>query len=163
MPQFEFSSVFWPQLFWLALVFSVLFFGIILPTLPKLGKVVDARESKISGDINHAETAKAQADEISGSDDMARAQSHENARQVIANAKDTAAKSVEKKLAAAGAKIDEKMTVSQANILDARTKALAEIETVAADSAADIVEKLSGVRPAVSAASAAIKAALAAA
>ena len=52
---------------------------------------------------------------------------------------------------------------AQAELLAARNKAVAEIETIAADSAADIVEKLSGTRPVAASAKAAVKAALVAA
>ena len=43
MPQFEFGTVFIPQLFWLAVFFVVLYFGIVRLTLPRLGKVMDER------------------------------------------------------------------------------------------------------------------------
>lgn len=161
MPQFDFANVFWPQLIWLAVIFSVLFFGIVLPTLPKLGRAVDAREEKIKGDIDGAEAAKANADIVVEENETGHAKAQESSRAVVALAKDKAAKSVEKKLAAANEKIEAKLNAAQAELAQARTKAMAEIETIAADSAADIVEKLSGTRPAAAAAKAAAKSVLA--
>lgn len=161
MPQFDFANVFWPQLIWLAVIFSVLFFGIVLPTLPKLGRAVDAREEKIKGDIDGAEAAKANADIVVEENETGHAKAQESSRAVVALAKDKAAKSVEKKLAAANEKIEAKLNAAQAELAQARTKAMAEIETIAADSAADIVEKLSGTRPAAAAARAAAKSVLA--
>ena len=157
MPQFDFANVFWPQLIWLTVIFSVLFFGIVLPTLPKLGRAVDAREEKIKGDIDGAEAAKANADIVVEENETGHAKAQESSRAVVALAKDKAAKSVEKKLAAANEKIEAKLNAAQAELAQARTKAMAEIETIAADSAADIVEKLSGTRPAAAAARAAAK------
>ena len=58
-------------------------------------------------------------------------------------------------------KIEAKLNAALAELAQARTKAMAVIETIAADSAADIVEKLSGTRPAAAAARAAAKSVLA--
>jgi F-type H+-transporting ATPase subunit b len=160
MPQFDFANVFWPQLAWLALVFSVLFFGVVLPTLPKLGRAVDARENKIAGDITAAETAKMKSDDLAVAYQAAHIKAQEDARSAMADAKAKAAVSVEKKLAVAGARIDEKMAKAQAELAAARGKAIAEIEAIAADSATDIVEKLSGIRPGAASAKAAAKAVL---
>lgn len=161
MPQFDFANVFWPQLIWLAVIFSVLFFGIVLPTLPKLGRAVDAREEKIQSDIEGAEASKANADAITAENEAAHFSAQEGARAAIASAKDKAAKSVEAKLSAANEKIEAKLNAAQAELAQARLKAMAEIEAIAAESAADIVEKLSGTRPAAAVANAAAKSVLA--
>jgi F-type H+-transporting ATPase subunit b len=161
MPQFDFANVFWPQLIWLAIIFAVLFFGVVLPTLPKLGRVVTAREDKIAGDIATAEAAKAEADGVEEANVLNRASSQEKAREALAEAKAKAAKSVEKKVAAATAKLDEKMAAANADIEKARKKAMTQVEDIASDSAAQIVEKLTGKRPTPAATSKAAKAALA--
>ncbi len=161
MPQFDFATVFWPQLIWLAIVFAVLFFGVVLPTLPKLGRVVTAREDQIAGDIATAEAAKAESDSVGEANVLTRASSHEKAREALAGAKAKASKSVEKKIAAATAKLDEKMAVANADIEKARKKAMTQVESIAADSAAQIVEKLTGKQPSAAATSKAAKAALA--
>jgi F-type H+-transporting ATPase subunit b len=147
MPQFDFATVFWPQLIWLTIIFSVLFFGIVLPTLPKLGRVIDAREEKVRGDVEAAEAAKQAADATQAANLTSTASAQEAARQALAVAKAKAAASVEKKLAAANAKITEKLVADQAVLEAARSKAMTEVTAVAGDSAADIVEKLGGVRP----------------
>ena len=62
MPQFEFATVLVPQLFWLAVIFAVLYFGVIRLTLPKLGRVMESREAKVTGDLDSAAHAKAERD-----------------------------------------------------------------------------------------------------
>ena len=161
MPQFDFTHVFWPQFIWLAIVFSVLFFGVVLPTLPKIGRVVDARENKITGDIDAAATAKTKSDDLMTAYDAANKKAHEDARTAINDAKNAAAISTEKKLIAAAAKVDEHMAKAQAELGVARSKAIAQIEAIATESAADIVEKLSGTRPAAALAATAVKSVLA--
>ena len=64
-------------------------------------------------------------------------------------------------MAEANAALDAKAAAAQASLDTARSNALAEIETVAAEAATDIVEKLTGTRPADADAVAAARAALA--
>jgi F-type H+-transporting ATPase subunit b len=161
MPQFDFAHVFWPQLFWLAIVFSVLFFGVVLPTLPKLGRVMTERENKVAGDLASAETAKAEADTVGETNEAGLAAARTAAREQMAAAKAKAAKSVEKKIATATAKLDEKSLAAQAELEKARKKAMAQVGGIAAESASMIVEKLTGKRPTSAAVAKATKVAVA--
>jgi len=161
MPQFDFHHVFWPQVAWLAVFFVILYFGIVGPTLPKLGKVMAERDDKVTGDIASAENAKAGADKLAADYDAGVAAAQDNARAVITKARSQASAEVESRLKAANATLDEQAAKAAMSLETARTKAMAEIEGVAADAAATIVEKLTGKRPAESAASAAARAALA--
>ena len=161
MPQFDFQTVFWPQLVWLAVFFTILYFGIVGPTLPKLGKVVTEREGKITGDIDSAAAAKANADAL-GADYAAgitAAQDAARARLNQARAESSAA--IEAQLSAANARLDADAASAKASLDVARANALAEIESVAGEAAADIVEKLTGACPAAEAVAAATRTALA--
>jgi len=160
MPQFDFAHVAVPQLVWLALFFAVLYFAIILPTLPKLGRVMEARENQVAGDIGTAEAAKAEADRIGADYDAGIAAAHEQARRRTEAARASAAQSLEAVLARSKASLDARTAEAEASLAAARRAALAEIETVAAEAAADIVEKLTGQRPAPDASAAAARAAL---
>ena len=160
MPQFDFSNVFWPQLIWLAIVFAVLFFGVVLPTLPKLGRAMEAREDKIRGDIEQAEVAKGIADSVNGKAAAADIAARENARTMLADAKSKADASVAKKLAAADGRVEAKLDAAQSDIAKVKAKAMTHIEAIAAENATSIVAKLSGVKMPASATSAAIKAAM---
>jgi F-type H+-transporting ATPase subunit b len=159
MPQFDFAHVFWPQLFWLAIVFSILFFGVVLPTLPKLGRAISAREDQVAGDLSTAETAKADADSVGQSNALHLDAARDTARTHLAQAKAKAAKSVEKKLATATAKLDEKSTIAQTELAKSRKKAMGQVESIAAESASLIVEKLTGKKPTSAAVAKAAKAA----
>ena len=147
MPQFDFATVFWPQLIWLAIIFSVLFFAIVLPTLPKLGKVIDAREDKVRGDVTAAETAKSAADTLQVENASETSKAQEAARAALAEAKAKAAHAVEQKLAAANAKIAQHQAMEQGKLDNVRDVALKSVAATAHETAADIIQKLSGVRP----------------
>src|SRR3546814_5188646 len=79
MPQFELAN-FAPQMVWLCIAFAILFFGIVMPTLPKLGRVVQARADKVTGDIDSAAKAKADADRIEADYAAGIASAQESAR-----------------------------------------------------------------------------------
>ena len=160
MPQFDFQHVFWPQLILLAIFFVILYFGIVQLTLPKLGKVIDARENQVSGDLATAETAKSQADRLKADYDSDVAAAQETARARLAQARAEAASAMEARLAASTAALDAKAVAANQSIEAARSSALAEIEGVSAEAAAAIVEKLTGIRPDAAAAQFAARAAL---
>ena len=160
MPQFEFAN-FLPQMFWLAIFFAILYFGVVRLTLPKLGRVMEAREDRVSGDLSSAERAKAEADRMQAEYDAGVAEAHTAARGAIAEAQARAAASLETSLKASNATLDERAAAAQTSLDAARTRAMTEIESVSADAAGDIVEKLTGVRPAAHDAAEAARAALA--
>jgi len=147
MPQFEFST-FLPQMVWLAIFFAVLYFGVVRLTLPKVGRVIEAREDQVSGDLSAAQGAKAESDRMAADYDAGVAAAQDAARARVAEARAAAALSIEAKLKASNAAIEAKSGAAQAELDAARSSALGEIEGVAASIAADIVERLTGERPA---------------
>jgi len=161
MPQFDFANVFWPQLAWLVVFFSILYFGIVRLTLPKLGRVMTAREDQVTGDIGAAEAAKAEADRMANAHEASVVASQDGARAKLVAARASATASIEAKLALSKAALDARSDEAQAALDSARRDAVGKIEAVAADAAADIVEKLTGERPSGDAATVAARAALA--
>lgn len=161
MPQFDFAHVFWPQIAWLAVFFVILYFGIVGPTLPKLGKVMAERDDKVTGDIASAEAAKAASDKLAADYAAGVATAQEEARARLLKARADAAAKAEVQLNAANAKLDAQAAQAETDLAAARTRALTEIESVAVEAAASIVEKLTGTRPADSSAADAVRAALA--
>ena len=160
MPQFDLAN-FLPQLVWLALFFAILYFGVVRMTLPKLGRVMTARENQVTGDLDTAAAAKAEADRMAADYDRGVAAAQDVARAKLGEARAAATAALEGKLAASKAVLDARAEEAQAGLDAALAKAFGQIETVAADAAADIVEKLTGARPVTGDVSAAARAALA--
>ncbi|MBA4161278.1 MAG: ATPase [Novosphingobium sp.] len=158
MPQFDFAHVLWPQLAWLFVTFAVLYFGVVRLTLPKLGKVMDARESSISGNLATAQAVKQAADEIDARYHAEMNASREEARKAIADAKAKAAKSTEAKLSKAGAKAEAALSEAEDRIAQAVAKAEGALATAAAENAQAIVARLTGVEPKLDAAKAVVAA-----
>ncbi len=161
MPQFEFDTVFIPQLFWLGIFFAILYFGIVRMTLPKLGRVMENREAKVNGDIDAAAAAKQSADQLEADYKAGIAQAREDARQALAESKAGAARATEARLAEASAASDAQIAAAEARIAESRAAAMQEIETVATESAVSIVDRITGKAPPEAKARGAAKAALA--
>lgn len=155
MPQFELAN-FLPQMFWLAIFFAILYFVVVRPTLPKLGRVMTQREDQVAGDIDRAAKAKAEADRIAAAHDQAIAEAQTTARGKVGEAQAKAAAALERKLKASNDALAAEAQAAQASLSAARANAMGDIETVAAEAAADIVEKLTGTRPSPAAARAAL-------
>jgi F-type H+-transporting ATPase subunit b len=160
MPQFELST-FLPQMVWLAIFFAILYFGIVQLTLPKVGRVIEAREAQVAGDIAQAQAAKDQADRMATAYDQGVAEAQDKARANVAEARTRASAALEERLKAANAATEARMAEADRALAEARTSALGQIEGVAADAAADIVERLTGARPTADEAAGAARAALA--
>lgn len=161
MPQFDFANVFVPQLFWLTIFFVVLYFGVVRTTLPRLGKVMDARESTIAGDLTSAREAKDRADALAAEVRSESERHREAARSVIAAAKEEAAAAGAKRLAVADETISARLAEADRRIAAVRDEARASIREVATEGAQAIVAKLTGTKPSPAAVRAQVDAALA--
>jgi len=163
MPQINQLAENWyfaSQLFWLALIFGAVFVVIGLGMYPKIEATVDARDRKVADDLAAAKAAHAAADHLEEQyrqqNDAARAA----AQKAVQDAKDKAARDAEKRLAKIDAELGGKMAAAEADVAAARKSAMAEIESVAAEAAGDLVARLSGVTVAAADAKAAVKAVL---
>ena len=145
MPQIaQISEIFASQFFWLAIVFGLIYFVIGRSMLPKIEATVDARDRKIAEDLAEAERARARADEIEEAHRLETERSRAEAQKVTQAAKDAAAREREARVKAADAETATRVEAAEARIRAAADAAMAEIETVAAEAAQDMVQRLSG-------------------
>jgi len=161
MPQItQLPFIFFSQLFWLAIVFGIIFFGVGRGMLPKIQSTVDAREKKIAEDLERAQAARAKADETEAAwrarMDAARAE----AAQLSQDARQASAKDTEAKVKKAADKINLKVEVAEGKIRDAVAAAKSEIEGVAVEAAQDMVQRLTGIKVDQNQVAAAVKAEL---
>jgi F-type H+-transporting ATPase subunit b len=146
MPQIaQLPVIFWSQLFWLAIIFGIIFFGIGRGMLPRIQSTVRQRDKTIAEDLKRAQAARSAADETEAAwrarMDAARA----DAARIAEEAKQASARDTEGKVKKAADKINGKVEVAERRIRDALTAAQVEIEAVAAEAAQDMVAKLTGI------------------
>ncbi len=147
MPQFDQlgeTGYLVSQLFWLALVFGAIFLIIGRGMLPKVEATVDARDAKIAGDLAAAKAARDSADAIEQDWRNRQAAARSDAQAIVAAAKAKGANDNAARLAAAMGEVEARLTKAEAGIAKARASAMAEVESVAAESAQALVQRLTG-------------------
>ncbi len=143
LPQFD--PTWWPgQMVWFVAIFVLVFVLMSKWFVPRLGGTIDRREDTISGDIAQArklkEEAEAQAAAAAGETRQARARVERLAQEARARAaSETAAVQ-----AAEDAKLAESLASAEVAIRAARDQAMANVRTIAQDTASSIIEKLTG-------------------
>lgn len=161
MPQIaQIAETYSSQIFWLLLTFGFVFFVVGRGMVPKVQATVDARDGKIAEDLATAKASFAKADELEEQWRAKENASRADAQAVIAEAKAGAAKASEGQLHAADAAIAARIAAAEASVEAARSSALAEVEAVAADAAAEMVLRVAGTQVSPLAATEAAKAAL---
>jgi F-type H+-transporting ATPase subunit b len=146
MPQItQLSSIIFSQLFWLAIVFGIIFFGIGRGMLPKIQSTVDAREKRIADDLERAQAARAEAEEMEAAWRARVDQARAEAARLAQEAKQESAKATEARVKKAVDKIGLKVDAASAKVREAVESARAEIESVAAEASREMVQRLTGI------------------
>ncbi len=163
MPQIDqIATIYASQLFWLAVVFALIYFGIGRAMLPRIQGAVDGREARIRADVAEAERAR---DEANAADAAYRAmldRSRATAQAAAAKAQHEANGEMEARLKAADATASQRLAEAEA-ALDARTaEAEAEIDAIATDAVQEIVAKVANLSVDRASAAQAVRAGLAA-
>jgi F-type H+-transporting ATPase subunit b len=144
VPQFD-PANFASQIFWFGVIFAVLYFAVVRPTLPKVGKVLDARESQVAGDLDRAEAAKGAADGIRTAHEAAMKAAQDAAQAEVAAARDAAARASDLRLKELAARLDADADAAAALLDAARTAARAALAGTVADLTGEAVTKLTGI------------------
>ena len=143
LPQFD--PVWWPgQIVWLLIIFFFIFVMMKWVFVPRVGGTIAKRNDQIAGDIAAARELKAQAEAQAEEAAAETAQARAQSRRLAEEAKGRARAEAQERQAAEEARIAERMSAAEADIRAAREKAMANVRTVAAETAEAIVEKLSG-------------------
>jgi len=162
MPQIsQLAATYASQVFWLLLTFGIVFFVVGRGMLPKVQKTIDSRDKSIADDLAAASRARDEADKA---EEAWRRRDHANrekAQALVADARQRAARATEATLHAAHDEQAAKIAAGEAEVRAATTRALGEIEAVAAEAAQDIVARVSGANVTVDEAKGAVKAAMA--
>ena len=146
-PPFD-ATTFASQLLWLVLTFVALYLLMARVALPRVGAIIENRRQRIEGDLAEAQNFKGQSDAAIAAYDKALADARGRA-QALAN------ETMQKQAAAADAnrkdleaKLNVRIADAEKSIAATRTAAMANVQGIATDTAAAIVERLTGIVPA---------------
>ncbi|HKA46660.1 MAG TPA: ATP F0F1 synthase subunit B [Methyloceanibacter sp.] len=148
-----------PQLIWLTITFSILYLLMKRVALPKIGSVIEARASRISGDLEAADKLRRQTEEAIAAFEQALAEAKARAHGIAEDARNRLKEEVAAERAALDRELARKSEEAEARIQQAKISALKDVNAVAVETAAEIVQRLIGVAPAKPEVSAAVTAA----
>jgi len=146
LPQFQFEH--WAgQIVYLVFLFAVLYLLIAKVFAPRMRKVFDEREQTISGAVAAARQVQAEA---AGQAEAAKREVEEaraSSRATAAAAKARVTEEANARAAAEEATVNARIAEAEGAIAKTRDAAMANVSTIAADTAAAMVERLTGKAP----------------
>ena len=154
------KETFVSQLVWLAIFFIALYVIISKLAIPRLGGIIEARNQRIDGDLAEAKKLKDQSDAALAGYEKSLADARARAQALAAETRDklnAEAEQVRRKLEA---ELNARLAKAEATIAATKSAAMANVQGIAVDTAAAIVERLIGTAPSGGAVQAAVADAL---
>lgn len=144
MPQLD-ASTYASQILWLIITFAVLFYLLKTKALPRVADILEARQERISNDLDKAATLRAEAE--AAAEDYAKvvAEAQAKASEAIKQTRESVAADVAARTAALDKELASRIAAAEAAVGQARERALAELEEVAVEVAQAATERLVGV------------------
>jgi F-type H+-transporting ATPase subunit b len=142
-PPFE-SSNFAPLLIWLALSFGLLYLLMSKIGLPRVESILQTRAAKITKDLTDAHAFRGQSEAAAAAHDKTIADARTKAQTL---AQDTQARlnaETDAKRHVLETDLNAKLAGAEAKILETKTKAMANVEAIATEAAAAIVQHITG-------------------
>ena len=148
LPQMDFADpLTFIQILWMAVIMIVLYLLLSRWTLPRIGRVIEARATRIEADLEAARRAKAEAEAAIETVNRSIRQARETAQATIARAMDAAKAEARAQAEQLNERLDAQLAASEAQIDEAREKAMSSLLPVAEDLTADLVRRLTGSVP----------------
>lgn len=119
------------QLFWLAILFTVLYLTLSRFILPRLSDTIEKRSDRIAADLDQAARLQDQAKDAQQALELRIAEAKSKARDTAAKAKEKIDADVSAQTLRTDAEIEKKLEAADARIDKMRTKALKNVESIA--------------------------------
>jgi F-type H+-transporting ATPase subunit b len=143
MPQLNFHD-FAPQLFWLAVTFTLLYVLMKNVALPRIGEVVAAREQRIANDLDRAAALKADAEAAMQAYEKTQVEARTKAADLVRQAEAAIARETAARQGQLAGELGEKLKNAEQRIAAARASAMGNLTTVSTEVARAAVERLIG-------------------
>jgi F-type H+-transporting ATPase subunit b len=137
-----------PQLIWLVITFGILYLLMVYVALPRIGAVIEARADRIKNDLAEADRLRRQTEEAIAAYEQALAEAKQKAHAMVEEGRAKLKEETAAERARLESQLAKQSAEAEARINDAKTSAMRDVNTVAADVAADIVRQLIGTAPA---------------
>jgi F-type H+-transporting ATPase subunit b len=143
-PPFD-PSHFPSQILWLAITFGIFYYLVAKHITPRLSGIIETRESRIAADLAEATRMKDEADAAVAKYEQELAAARAKGNAIAAEAREEAKAGAAAERTKLDAEISKKIADAEVSINEIKNKALSEVAVVAEDTAAQIVEQLTGV------------------
>lgn len=132
------------QLLWLALSFVFLYVVMSRAALPRIGSILESRRVRIEGDLKEAERLRLETERAAQAYEQALADARGNAHKIAEETRASIKADIDGKRATVEADLGKRVSDAEARISATKAAALENVDTIAADTAAALVERLSG-------------------
>jgi len=144
-PPFQ-TENFAPQLVWLVLIFGVLYILMSRLALPRVGGIIENRANKIAADLDASRDMQAKAQAAAAANDENLRLRREEAQAIGRDAQQKIAAETAAQRSLAENQAAEKIRAAEERISSAKKRALENVEQIAVEAAASIIEKLTGAK-----------------
>jgi F-type H+-transporting ATPase subunit b len=141
------KETFASQLIWLAIAFVLLYLLMSRIALPRVGGIIESRREKIAEDLAQAQRFKQDSDAAIAAYEKALADARANAMAIAGKTRDKLMAEADARRKALEQKLNERLAEAEKTIDATRKLAMANVNAIAAETAAAIVERLIGVAP----------------
>ena len=142
-PPFD-STSFSSQLLWLAITFGLFYFLMSKVALPRISGILETRSGRIAQDLEEANRLKSESDEAIAAYEQELAEAKTRAHTIAQEARDVAKASLDSKRESVEAEMASRIADAEARITSIKSKAMADVGSIAEDTAEALVGQLLG-------------------
>jgi F-type H+-transporting ATPase subunit b len=142
-PPFD-STHFGSLLIWLALTFGLLYWLMSRVALPRVAGILEARHNKINADVLAAHAKRKEADQASADYQKTLADARTNAQTLAQETHARLAAEADAKRHALEADLNARLAAAEKQIEATKAKAMSNVDQIAQDTAAAILEHITG-------------------
>jgi F-type H+-transporting ATPase subunit b len=140
------TKTFGSQIVWLAIFFGLLYILMSRLVLPRISAILETRANRIEGDLAKAKALQEQTVAAVTAYEKALADARGDATSIAQEARGKLQVEADAERSALEATLTKKITASEGKIAASKNKALAEVSSMATESAIAIVEQLTGAK-----------------
>ena len=143
-PPFD-SSTFASQLLWFAITFVAFYYLMAKVALPRIAAILENRRDRIASDLDHAESLKRESEAAGAAYEKALADARSKASGIAGAARDAAKAKADQQRAEVEQGLARQLADAETRISDIKSKALAEVGTIASDTTDALVKAIAGI------------------
>jgi F-type H+-transporting ATPase subunit b len=144
MPQLD-AATYASQILWLIITFAVLYYLLKTKALPRVADILEARQERISNDLDKAAALRAEAEAASEEYAKVVAEAQAKASEAIKAARESVAADIARRTAALDKELGARIAEAEKAVQTSRAQALTELEDVAVEVAQAATRRLVGI------------------